>query len=349
LTEFLPKTAQHSELQVDSLVEQLLRDADNHIAQNRLMDAETVLKRCYDSAPDNPEVTQRLFKTYQDNLRALKRSPYLDYPLFVHMETQTICNARCSFCPYPKLERLGTKMPNELIDKIISDLEDIPRNVAINFAPFKVSDPFAEPRLYEIIAKINKRLPNASISLYSNGASITPAKLEALRKVENFAYLNISLNEHRKEEYESLMGIKFEHTIARLKYIHEQLEKTRLPFPVVISRVCDYKNDEDFRSWIAERFPLFHVHTHRRTDWIGQTDTECQAVPNIGCTMWFSLSIMSTGVVAYCCMDGEGQHPIGDVSKQHALEIYNAPHFRAVRENYETRIGGTPCGQCTFF
>src|SRR5262245_3324158 len=61
----------------------------------------------------------------------------------------------------------------------------------------------------------------------------------------------------------------------------------------------------------AERFPGFVVHTHRRSDWIGLVDVAGQAVPDIGCAMWFSLSITSTGVVSYCCMDGTGAYPIG--------------------------------------
>lgn len=333
----------------ESIVDRLLSDADGLLEQNRLTEAEVVLKRCYDSAPDDPRVRERLFKTYQDNLRALKRSSYMDYPLFVSVETQTVCNAKCSFCPYPQLERLGTKMPDQLIDKIISDLEDIPKDIQFRFAPFKLSDPFTEPRIFRIIEEINNRLPNASIDIYSNGASLTPSKLEELRNVRNFQYLNISLNEHRKEIYESLMGLKFDHVSARLQHLHDRLEKGEIPFAVVISKVCDYKHDEAFRSWVADRFPLFQVHTHRRSDWIGQTDTKGHDVPNIGCAMWFSLSIMSTGVAAYCCMDGVGEYPIGDVSKQHVLEVYNSPEFRKVREDYETRIGGTPCGQCTFF
>lgn len=337
------------EPQFKSLIDQLLHDADGLLKQNRLSEAELVLKRGLDSAPDDPRVKERLFKTYQDSLTALKCSPYMDYPLYISVETQTVCNAKCSFCTYPKLERLGTKMPDQLIDKIISDLEDIPNDVQFRFAPFKVSDPFTEPRLFNIIKKINDRLPNASIDIYSNGASLTHSKLEELRTIRNFQFLNISLNEHRKEIYEPLMGLKFDHVTARLQHLHDRLERGEIPFVIVISKVCDYKNDEEFRKWVTSRFPLFRVHTHRRSDWIGQTETKGHEVPDIGCAMWFSLSIMSTGVVAYCCMDGIGEYPIGDVSKQHVLEVYNSPEFRKVREDYKTRTGGVPCGQCTFF
>jgi Radical SAM superfamily/Iron-sulfur cluster-binding domain len=331
------------------VVDDLLQEADAHIGRNEPMHAEMLLKRCYDIAPDSREVQRKLFDTYQKNLVVLKQSRYMDFPLFVSLETQTVCNARCSFCPYPGLERLGNKMPDELIDKVISDLEAIPEDVQFRFAPFKVSDPFTDARLFGIIETINLRLPNALIDLYSNGASLTATRLESLRHIRNFQYLNISLNEHRKEVYEPLMGLKFEHTLARLTHLHERMIKGELPFSVVVSKVCDYQYDEEFRAWVTEHFPGFAVHTHRRSDWLGQVDVTGHSVPDIGCAMWFGLSITSTGLVSYCCMDGTGDHPIGDVSKQHALDVYNTPAFREVREKHMSRIGGSPCGQCTFF
>jgi hypothetical protein len=349
ITRFFQKEQKRPHERAISVLESLLNDAEGLIGRGELMQAEALLKRCYDIAPENKSVQEKLFGLYQKNLVALKRSRYIDYPLFVSLETQTLCNAKCSFCPYPDLERLGTKMPDELIDKVINDLQAIPQDVQFRFAPFKVSDPFTDPRIFRIIEKINTRLPNAFIDLYTNGASLTPAKLETLRHIKNFQYLNISLNEHRGEEYERIMGLKFEHTLARLDHVHDRLKKGDLPFPVVISKVCDYKHDEDFRRWVGDRFPNFQIHTHRRSDWIGQVEVSSQAVPNIGCAMWFSLSITSTGSVAYCCMDGVGEFPIGDVSKQNTLDVYNTPEFRKVRENYMSRIGGAPCGQCTFF
>ena len=48
--------------------------------------------------------------------------------------------------------------------------------------------------------------------------------------------------------------------------------------------------------------------------WLGQVDVASQMVPDIGFATWFGLSITSTGSVAYCCMDGDGEYPIGDVN-----------------------------------
>ena len=73
---------------------------------------------------------------YQDGVAKLRRSPYMQYPAHVHLETMAVCNAACEFCPYPSLERQGTKMSDALIKKVVGDLADIPRNVPFQLSPF---------------------------------------------------------------------------------------------------------------------------------------------------------------------------------------------------------------------
>src|SRR5262249_27338104 len=43
----------------------------------------------------------------QVDLARLRRRPYLDYPQEVHIETLAMCNATCTFCPYPTMDRQG--------------------------------------------------------------------------------------------------------------------------------------------------------------------------------------------------------------------------------------------------
>src|SRR5271167_4443670 len=139
---------------------------------------------------------------YQNQIEAIRKSPYLDFPAHVHLETNALCNAACNFCPYPTLERKGTKMPVELITKIIEDLRDIPQTLPFHLSPFKVNEPFLDTRLFSILAQINERLPNASLTLTTNASPITAKQLARLAGVRNLSYLWISMNDHRQAEYE---------------------------------------------------------------------------------------------------------------------------------------------------
>jgi radical SAM protein with 4Fe4S-binding SPASM domain len=86
-------------------------------------------------------------------------------------------------------------------------------------------------------------------------------------------------------------------------------------------------------------------------NWTGQVQTRSERrVPGTGCFRWYELSIMASGKVALCCMDGEGKHVIGDVNTQSALDVYNSPAYRKMRQYTFTRkAAAAPCDSCVYF
>jgi len=286
---------------------------------------------------------------YQARVLDLRRSPYLDFPAHVHLETLSLCNARCGFCPYPGLDRKGHRMSDALIEKILGDLTAIPRILPFQLSPFKVNEPFLDPRLFGVLGAIEAVLPQATITLTTNASPLTEAMLDRLARVRNLGYLWISLNEHRPDAYEALMGLPWARTEARLRMLHARCRAGALAGRVVLSRVGDGSPvDAEFCEWVARHYPGFEPSVFRRGGWLGQVDTETPAVPDVGCERWFDLSITSTGTVAHCCMDGRAAWPIGDVTTQHALDIYNAPRYRSLRERALTRRQASPCRACSF-
>ncbi len=281
----------------------------------------------------------------------LRQNGYLRSPAIVHLETLAVCNAACVFCPYPTLERKGVKMPDALIEKVLRDLADIPGDQAFQFAPYKVSEPFIEPRLFDILAQVNARLPNARISLISNGSPLTAANIDKLGRVRNVAYLNISLNAIEAAEYESLMQLPFERTVSRLDALHAASGKG-LAFPIRLTRVSGGRvADQAFVDWVEDRYPAFQPAIIPRNDWIGEVPSPeaRSAVPDAPCHRWFDISVTATGVVAMCCMDGEAKYPKGDVNTQHLLDIYNQPHLLRFRTDLiSRRAAGGPCDRCTY-
>lgn len=295
---------------------------------------------------DEPTLSHAL---YQARIQERRKSPHLEYPAHVHIETMALCNAACNFCPYPNLERQKTIMPDELIAKIINDLTAIPRDVTFQISPFKVNEPFLDRRLFDMMARINEKLPNAAITLTSNASPITDDKLDRLKTIDNIGYLWISFNDHRPDEYTKTMSLPYERTLERLHAIHQRLENGEIAFPVHLSRVGDDSPvDEAFRVWVKQTFPRFQSKVFQRGGWIGQVDTPIGRVPNVGCSRWFEVSITATGIVAHCCMDGQAKWPIGDVTQQSVLQIYNSPTYRKLRERTTSRLTVAPCNRCTF-
>jgi radical SAM protein with 4Fe4S-binding SPASM domain len=289
-------------------------------------------------------------RNYQRNVLLLRDSLNLDYPAHVHLETFAQCNASCNFCPYPTIERQGVKMSDELIEKIISDLEDIPKTHKFQLSPFKVNEPFLDSRLFDLLAKFRDRLPNASVTLTTNATPITESTLTRLSEFKDIGYLWISFNDHREAEYENTMGLPYYRTIDRLNMIHQKKKDGAFDTRVVLSRVGDGTGfDIEFQQWVKDRYPLFDVSIFQRGQWLGQVDSISSVKPpNIGCVRWFDVSITAEGIVAHCCMDGKAEFPIGDVRKSHILEIYNHPEYKKLRQSTMSRLEVEPCRGCSF-
>lgn len=297
---------------------------------------------------DNNEATNANDMT--DILQHLKQSPYMDFPYEITMETYTKCNAACSFCPYPSLERIDTKMSDSLIEKIIRDLGDVPKNLPFLISPFKVNEPLLDIRIFDVLATCNEQLPNAGLRIFSNGSTLTAKNLKKLARLKNIIHLWISLNHYQPEEYEALMKMPLKRTLKCLDVTHRMKGAGELPFDIVVSRVCDNTDtDRGFKTWVEQRYPLFKCIMVGQAGWLGDNDNPAVSleVPEMGCARWYEINITSTGVVALCCMDGHAAYPIGDVSKQHVLEVYNNPAYKKMREGSLNRSAYSPCNQCS--
>lgn len=285
---------------------------------------------------------------YQAQIGEIRRTRYMDYPMMVHIETFAKCNAACSFCPYPTIERQGERMPDSLFEKIVRDLCDIPREVRFLISPLKVNEPFLDSAIFDRMAHINEKLPNAKLTLTTNASPLTRSNIDRLAGVRNLRDVWISLNDHREAEYEATMKIPYKRTMENLHRLHDMVSKGESNVRVVLSRVGDGSPaDAAFVAYAQTTFPRFKTFVGVRGSWIGRVETSAP-IPNVGCARWFEMSIMANGIVAHCCMDGNGDFPIGDVKTQHVLEIYNQPHYRSLRESTVSRLDAKPCDQCSF-
>jgi len=287
----------------------------------------------------------------QVNFAKIRCSPHMDYPMEVHIETLAVCNAACTFCPYPTMDRRGDRMSDQLIDKIIADLKQIPTSVPFTIAPFKVNEPFLDKRIFSVCAKINEQLPNAWLRLFTNGSPLTEDIIEKICGVKKVTHLWISLNEVEAQAYEKLMQLPLDRTLSKLDLLHGLVRQGRFPHPVMVSRVTDGTGrDQIFLNFVQQRYPLFKPHLIGARNWTGQVDVGADVrVPSTGCSRWYEVSIMASGKVALCCMDGEGKHVIGDVNTQTVLEVYNSPGYRKLRQfTLSRKAAAAPCDTCAY-
>jgi len=267
------------------------------------------------------------------------RRNYMHQPNEISLETFSYCNASCTFCPYPVLERKGDRMPDELIDRVIGEMSEF--QVPFYFSPFKVNEPLLDTRLESICQRVDAQTI-ASTRIFTNGAALTQRHIDWIGSLSRLQHLWISLNYHDQDEYQRVMGIPFEKTAKRLDNLHGQ----GFPYEVVLSTV-GFPN-EVFRNYCFDRWPEFTSVAIQKSEWLGYTDSQVDTVPVTPCSRWFDLSVMSSGVVSLCCMDGEGQFPLGDITRQTLLEVYNSPNWRRRREQMLSRQAYPACEVCTY-
>jgi MoaA/NifB/PqqE/SkfB family radical SAM enzyme len=218
----------------------------------------------------------------------------------------------------------------------------------VYLSPFKLSDPLLDNRLLPLCERINAASDKIVLRIFTNGSALTPAKVAGIAKLKRLSYLWISLNEHRPEEYEKLMGLKFERTARNLDYLHEQ----DFPHQVMLSTV-GYPN-EPFRRYCFDRWPKFQSMAIKKDAWIDFTDAQSPQVPDAPCSRWFELSITSSGRAVTCCMDDgeDDRYVIGDVRESTLYEIYNSPRWRDRREQLVSRKTldpeTSPCARCSY-
>lgn len=231
-------------------------------------------------------------------------------------------------------------MPDELIHRLIDEMAGF--ELPFYFSPFKVNEPFLDSRLIDICQRVNERVPQAVLRLFSNGSPLTQKKLADVARLQNVVHLWVSLNSCDPTEYHELMGLDFNQTASRLDGLHGM----DFPHPVMVSKVSG-KNDAFFAQYIAMRWPKFRPVIIRRDGWLGFVDPSHPAIPDKPCGRWWELSIVASGKVSLCCMDGKAEFPIGDVRDASLLEIYNSPLWRGYRESV-TRSSLHPCSTCTY-
>lgn len=279
---------------------------------------------------------------------------YMDQPYEVSIETLAMCNAACTFCPYPTLERKGTKLPDALIHNFIHQMESWKYPFFIS--PFKVNEPLLDVRLFWICELINRTLPLARLRLFTNGSPLNESKIAEIAQLKNVEHLWISLNSVDVDEYQRLMSLSFIRTADNLDTLHSCVTNALFSHPVILSRVCardpmhpvSVVENTKFSNYCRKRWPRFEAKIIKQDGWLGYVPPSSPMIPNTPCVRWFELSILATGIVSLCCMDGKGEFPIGDANKLSLLDIYNAPYWRDRRYHMMSRREVFPCSTCTY-
>lgn len=139
-----------------------------------------VMRHSDEGSSDEKRVDQEIRDSFCNRPRDIQPSnllPLLDYatPIFqnVVIETTTICNLRCSYCPNSTIGRPPEFMPDETFYRIIDSVVDFQPGYSGMISPHFYGEPLLDARLQEFVNYTHKSLPQALIQIFTNGEMLT--------------------------------------------------------------------------------------------------------------------------------------------------------------------------------
>lgn len=251
-------------------------------------------------------LVSNLAHTEIKNLKNILLFGTLDIIHDINMETSTVCNRRCSYCPnsiYDRgLEKNKKDMPFWLFKKIIDELSEI--NFEGRLSPHFFNEPLLDERIFTLIKYAITKLPKARIVLYTNGDFLTPITYNALIEagVSGFVITshegkhnnNLESFLHELKENKNNQKVKIQH----LRFSQETPLKNR--GGMVRPKLIDYAPD-----CLRESNPL---------------------------------CIDFSGNVVLCCHDYLATVKFGNLEKEKIMDIWKKKSYKMLRKELKKRI-----------
>ncbi len=155
----------------------------------------------------NNKVKIRLGKMYYNTLNIINHGT-TDMFHKLGIETSTLCNRACSYCPNSKFTRGNHKMKFSLFKKIIGDLKKINYNQWV--IPSFYNEPLLEKRLPKLLKYTKEQLPKSKVWIFSNGDFLDEKIFNRIDKyvtkylITNHGNLNSNIPESNKITIENL-------------------------------------------------------------------------------------------------------------------------------------------------
>jgi radical SAM superfamily enzyme YgiQ (UPF0313 family) len=257
----------------------------------------------------------------------------MTFPKYLSIQTTSLCNGHCIFCPYDEIKDLFPKkiMEESLFRKIIdecSQCKSIERIIL-----YLNNEPLTDPYLIDRINYAKEKVPWASVHILTNGLLLTDKTTEELIN-SKLDWIGISFQGIRKETIEKTMSIPFEVTLERISsFIEKVKEKKNIKDYVMITflkhKYLTYDEKEEainfWKSKGIERISYFDGPISRAGN-VKDLPRVYHKERIIGCkSIWADemLHVVEDGKVVLCCMDWRREIILGDLNKETIYQVWN--------------------------
>ena len=271
----------------------------------------------------------------------------------VSLETSSVCNHRCDFCPVSVDPREAEVMAPELFERIVDEIAGLatPRTVVfLNNYNEPTIDPHFEDRCRTLFAR---GLP---VSLLTNASGLKPDVARRIASAGRFRYLGINLPTLDPERYRALHGTR---DLARVVANVEALEGIDIAEEKAIVAL-GHEDDAHRRDVEAlrGRFGSWDVRPFAIRSRAGQMGTvlpppkkRLKGCELMGSRPFEHLHVNATGTAVLCCQDYYEKWTVGDLKRQSVAEVLGGERIAQMRRwayGVEDAPDDFLCRRCEF-
>lgn len=275
----------------------------------------------------------------------------------VSLETHTLCNQACFFCPVSTAPREPYFMPTPLFDRIVADLAGFRDTIECVFL-INYNEPTIDRRFVDQVkALFAAGLP---VGVLSNGTGLTPARVDAILEAGTLRWLSINLSTIDPVRYrEERRGDQLELVLRNLDYLKDK--PLALETDMAVLGLGDEKHRADHEA-IRKRFEgsRFAVKPFEIMDRAGhlsfgaavaEPHASLRGCENVGSRPLQHLHITPQGRCVFCCEDYEENYVVGDLTTSTVREVLLGPGLARLRRwsyGLEEAPDDFICRRCIF-
>ncbi len=256
---------------------------------------------------------------------------------YVSIETHTVCNQKCYFCPVAYDPRKPYFMPTELFDDILAQLSRY-KDTIDGVKLINYNEPTLDKRFVDQVRSIKEAgLPPAVLT---NGTGLTPKKIDAIVEMGGLRYLSINISTLDREKYTADRG--GDHLDLVLRNMEYAKDLPVAPqMEIVVLGTGDDVHKRDYEE-ICKRFgeSRFEAKYYEVMDRAGYLEVGlrpetphkklrgCQVV---GSRPLQHLHISPYGQCLLCSEDYDHNYEVGHLDDSNIHEILTGPKLAAMR------------------
>ncbi|MDD4188137.1 MAG: radical SAM protein [Bacilli bacterium] len=261
------------------------------------------------------------------------RTVALDFPKSILIETCSLCQGQCIFCPYKDIRR-GQKtdyLDEKVIIKLLSEMKnyDVKR-----ISLFNNNEPLMDSRIYKFVKMTSTVLPHVEITLSTNGILLDEKVINRLYE-NGLTSFYISIPTLNREDYKKIMGFELERVLEQIKKFYNTEQASMLRIAVPKARSYDelaFKNE--FRKngikvapWNIEYVESWNLDKEKLDKYFeyGGTAELCDRPMD-------QAVILANGNMTICCRDWHEEVILGNVKENSIYDIWHSEKYKIIQK-----------------